>query len=321
MAAPSSSPVAFSVVIPTYDRAALAVRAARSALAQTHPAAEVVVVDDGSQDDTADRVADLGDAVRYVRQDNGGVASARNRGVRVARHPWVAFLDSDDVWFPDHLERMATAIEATSGAAGLYFSDTLRSGRLEGRTEWSLSGFTVEGAHRLVDDGGDWVLLPYHPMMTQSVVVSRAAYLEVGGMDERMPVREDTHLWCKLSFGRPVCAVAGLGGHLTDDDDSGGRLTDRRETVGYQETTVLLYEDLLGGGWPRRPEHRAELRRRLGAARWSLGRALLREGKVLGAARHGLHGLATSPGEVVRRIRRNRTPGTLAAGGGASAPT
>src|SRR5208337_4579078 len=93
-----------SVVIPTYNRGELLIETIESILAQTAKPGEVIVVDDGSTDDTQERLARYADRVRYVRQPNQGVAAARNHGVREARGKWIAFIDSDDVWHPRKLE-------------------------------------------------------------------------------------------------------------------------------------------------------------------------------------------------------------------------
>jgi len=92
-----------SVVIPTYNRAHLIRRAVDSALAATAPGDEIIVVDDGSTDDTADILGSYGDRIRYVRIRNAGAGAARNYGIREARNPLIAFLDSDDEWFADKL--------------------------------------------------------------------------------------------------------------------------------------------------------------------------------------------------------------------------
>ena len=116
-----------TAVVPTYNRGPLIARALESILGQTRTPDEVVVVDDGSTDDTQERIQAYAGRVRYVRQPNAGGSAARNRGVEEATHPWVAFLDSDDHWRPEHIERMSDAIAATDGAAGFYFADTLGS--------------------------------------------------------------------------------------------------------------------------------------------------------------------------------------------------
>jgi glycosyltransferase involved in cell wall biosynthesis len=93
------------VVIPAFNVAQYVGQAVESVLVQTLPAARIVVVDDGSVDDTALIVERFGDAVTCIRQENRGVAAARNRGARECGTEWVAFLDADDIWPPTKLER------------------------------------------------------------------------------------------------------------------------------------------------------------------------------------------------------------------------
>jgi hypothetical protein len=101
-----------SVVIPTYNYGHLAAAAVDSALAQTHPAVEVIVVDDGSTDDTTSRLAGYSDRIRVIRQENQGLSAARNTGIRAARGDYVALLDSDDAFHPRKLERQMAAFAA-----------------------------------------------------------------------------------------------------------------------------------------------------------------------------------------------------------------
>jgi GT2 family glycosyltransferase len=114
-----------SVVVPTFNRAYCLGRTLESALSQSHRELEVVVVDDGSSDGTADLVAAFGarDArVRYVRQDNAGVAAARNHGFRMVRGAYVALLDSDDLWRPWKIEMQVTCLE-TLPEAGMVWTE------------------------------------------------------------------------------------------------------------------------------------------------------------------------------------------------------
>ena len=102
---------AVSVIIPTYNRAAYLEAAVRSVLAQTHRPSEVIIVDDGSTDDTAELCMSFPEPVRYIRQDNAGVSAARDRGIREAKGEYLAFLDSDDVWHPTKLETQLTVLQ------------------------------------------------------------------------------------------------------------------------------------------------------------------------------------------------------------------
>jgi glycosyltransferase involved in cell wall biosynthesis len=109
-----------SIVIPTYNRARLLREALQSALAQTHADGEVIVVDDGSTDETAAVVAECGDTVRYLRQENAGVAAARNRGAGAATGDYLHFLDSDDILHPQAIERLLALLEAHPEAGMAY---------------------------------------------------------------------------------------------------------------------------------------------------------------------------------------------------------
>ena len=106
-----SAPRAISVLIDTYQQGRFVARAVESVLMQTHPAHEIVVVDDGSTDDTASELARFGDRIRVLRQSNQGQAGALNEGLAALTGPWVAFLDGDDAWETQHLELIAAATE------------------------------------------------------------------------------------------------------------------------------------------------------------------------------------------------------------------
>ena len=103
-----------STIIPTYNRSQDVVVAVQSALDQTYPADlhEILVIDDGSTDDTAEVLARFGDRIRYVRKPNGGVSAARNHGIDLARGEAIAFLDSDDTWAPDKIARQVALLQA-----------------------------------------------------------------------------------------------------------------------------------------------------------------------------------------------------------------
>ncbi len=111
-----------SVVVPTYNRGADCLRAVRSVLAQSYADIEVVVVDDGSDDGTADLLAGLDPRVRYFRQENAGVSAARNRGLEEARGDFIALLDSDDVFHPWKIEAQLSVFRRFPDA-GMVWTD------------------------------------------------------------------------------------------------------------------------------------------------------------------------------------------------------
>lgn len=305
---PDDASAMFAAIIPTYQREALIRRAVESVLTQTTRPIEVIVVDDGSTDGTLAVLDSYRTDVRVVSQPQSGSAAARNRGVGEATAEWVAFLDSDDEWKPDHLDRIATAIAATDGAADLYFRDTaVALGRLgtsdtRGRSAslWSRAGFDVDGAV-LVGDGSSWVISATQPMTVSSSVVRRARYLEVGGMWPALRLRHDTHLFFKLGLGRPVCAVAGVGATLTADASDTSLTRDVTPLARpYWDETVLMYDDLLR--CVASPPIRRELRERLATAHWRLARIASAEHRPKGAFRALARTSRTKPSYVPRRV-------------------
>jgi glycosyltransferase involved in cell wall biosynthesis len=293
-----------AALVPTYNRETLIVRALESVFAQSRPPDEIIVVDDGSSDNTEEVVAHYGDRVRYLKKENGGVSSARNFGVEASRSDFIAFLDSDDIWYEDHLARIDRAIEATGASAGVYFSDLgLKPPRRHG-TIWAWSRFAIEGEHELQDDPLQWLFRDVQPVMIQAAVVSRDAYLDVGGCEVALSCREDTHLFFKLGLRTTLCAVAGLAGLWTSDSDVSLTSTYSSEGETYWRCTELMYRDVLDTGAGRlTTEQRRVLNRRLGEAHWMLARTrtAASRGEALG---HLGNAIRLDPTFVPRRLVR-----------------
>jgi len=303
----SNSKPQFAVVIPVYNRSATIQRALDSVLAQSYPATEIVVVDDGSTDDSAGLIQAY-DGVRYVQQENAGASAARNLGVAQSTAPWIAFLDSDDYWRPGHLERVAAAIEGTQGAARLYFSDAQLPLERGGGQLWDKIGFEPSEPYDLQADATDWAALPAHPMLLPASVFQREFYDRSGGLNPRLPSREDTHLFLLTCLGGSACAVAGVGLVVTSDDRSGSRLTAAfgQRTRAYSEATRWLYSDVIRRARLPQPVRR-DCRERLAAAHLQLARADWAARKPGVALAHGVRALLASPARCCRGVFGRRS--------------
>jgi glycosyltransferase involved in cell wall biosynthesis len=187
-----------SVIIPTFNRVKSVGRAVESVLSQTRRPEELIVVDDGSTDGTADVLRSrFGAGIRILIKPNGGVASARNHGVAAASQPLVAFLDSDDVWMPKKLE-LQLKLMAEPGVVACY-------------TDWAYSKSPDKSAFRAISlpvSGPTLVETPLRfvarldggAAMIQSMVVRRDVMQRIGGFDERMSIAEDTRAIYRLAF-------------------------------------------------------------------------------------------------------------------------
>jgi glycosyltransferase involved in cell wall biosynthesis len=195
---------------------------------------------------------------------NAGAATARNRGAAALTTDWMAFLDSDDYWATNHLERIADAIEQTEGHADLYFADTRRTDDEGGALLWDLAGFQVDSTFEMVEDAVDWVMLPRQPFMLQSSVIRRSRYLQVGGLWPALRSRHDTHLFFILGIGAPFCAVANVGVTMTSDDRSGTRQMDAMGwgSAPFATYSALLYGDVLTSFPDLSKRYRRQLKRR-----------------------------------------------------------
>jgi sugar transferase (PEP-CTERM/EpsH1 system associated) len=187
-------PLSVSVIIPTYNPAATLREAIDSALAQTQPPREVIVVDDGSTQDTSWVPAAYGGRIRFVRQSNGGPASARNAGCRLAAGECLAFLDADDVWEPEKLAMQSAAL-AASPRAGLVYSPAARIDRA-GRPVPAPGPEPLRPSGRIAE-----ALFEQNVIPTSTVMIRRACLEAVGWFDEdpRLISVEDYDLWLRIA--------------------------------------------------------------------------------------------------------------------------
>jgi glycosyltransferase involved in cell wall biosynthesis len=184
-----------SVIVPCYNGAAFLDAALRSALAQTYPEVEVVLIDDGSTDNSPEIAARF--PVRYIRQRNRGLAEARNAGIRESRGNYVVFLDADDRLKPEAIEVGVRALEPRPDCAlavgdhvfisadGSFLGHSTKVDPLHSHYEALLKSNFIE--------------------MISSVLFRRRVFDELGGFDTTLPVSEDYELYLRIARERPIC--------------------------------------------------------------------------------------------------------------------
>ncbi len=180
-----------SVIIPAYNRCAMLVEAIDSVLAQSTPAFELIVIDDGSTDGTIEtgHLSRSAETMRIERIDHRGPAAARNRGVAIARAPLVAFLDSDDLWSPTKLERQLGFMRDNPGCA------ISQTGEI-----WIRNGQRVNPGRRHRKRAGDIFIDSLRTCLVgmSSVMMRADLFRSSGGFDEQMTAAEDYDLWLRI---------------------------------------------------------------------------------------------------------------------------
>ena len=198
-----------SVVIPTYNRSVLLERALDSVLAQALPADEIIVVDDGSADNTVSMLKSRYPEVNLITQDNRGVSAARNAGIKAARHEWIALLDSDDVWHQNKLEIQLQALQHSPEYLICHSNEI-----------WIRNGFRANQMNKHKKAGGLIFqhCLPLCAISPSTVMIHRLLLNKVGLFDETLPACEDYDLWLRICSRYPVlyideALISKYGGH------------------------------------------------------------------------------------------------------------
>jgi glycosyltransferase involved in cell wall biosynthesis len=224
-----------SVIIPTHNRWPMVCEAVDSVLSQTYRAFELIVVDDGSEDGTVEKLAPYGPALRVFSQPRRGVASARNLGVRSSTGTYLAFLDSDDLWQARKLETQVK-----------FMRDHPEAQICQTEEIWIRDGVRVNPKKRHRKPSGD-IFRPSLDLCLVSpsaVLMTRELFEKVGGFDETLSVCEDYDLWLRIALDHPVHLIANplvikRGGHA--DQLS-------RSTWGLDRFRVLALKKLLDAG-------------------------------------------------------------------------
>jgi glycosyltransferase involved in cell wall biosynthesis len=198
-----------SVVIPTFNRSKLLLNALESILAQTYADYEIIIVDDGSTDDTFERLKPFLTRVRYLYQPHRGISAALNTGIQAAVGKWISVLASDDTWLPTKLERQFEALNTLGPEFGACFTDCAYVGNPDMRlTAFQQAQFDNQTAFDVLHDPMKWVMTKYPVIYVQSLIVLRSLLGQINGFDESMTVAEDTDLIFRLALKTKFCLVS-----------------------------------------------------------------------------------------------------------------
>ncbi|CAH1087182.1 glycosyltransferase family 2 protein [Candidatus Nitrotoga sp. 1052] len=290
----------FSVIIPAYNAAATLARALDSVLAQTWPAHEIIVVDDGSSDATAAVVAAYGDKVRYLYQYNAGVSAARNAGAQAASGDWLAFLDADDWYYLNRLKWHADWIACDSELDFLTGDYEYRdpAGKLIGTSmAANHSGqhmlLKAAGAREVVMQGCEFeAFVADHFGDTHTLSVPLATFLALGGYPLGFEVCEDVHFLTRLvARSRRVGVVCAPLGVYFIHSASATRADPVRAQFENVRTLIALGEQVANLPAVVRRGYTTRLRQ----ARLNLGYALSKTGNRTDAIRAVLPSLIEAP--------------------------
>lgn len=275
----------FSVVIPAFNAVATLARAIESVRAQSWPVHEILVVDDGSTDATAEVAAGFGEAVRLIQQKNSGVSVARNAGAAAASGDWLAFLDADDWYAPDrirlHAEWIAEGAPLDCLTGDYEYRDeagTVLGTSMAQHESGRMMRAKAAGAARAVIETPAEIaaFVADHFGDTHTLSVPRARFIELGGYPTGYKVCEDVHFLTRLVAGSRRIGVVcqSLGVYVIH----GGSAT-RRDPVAAQRENVRTLTDLtrLAENFPAAV--RAGVAERMASARYNLACALSKSGQ------------------------------------------
>jgi hypothetical protein len=294
--------VRFSVIIPAFNAAATLARAIDSVRAQSWPAHEIIVVDDGSSDGTAEIARQYGEAVRLIQQPNSGVSVARNAGAAAATGDWLAFLDADDWYVPDRIKLHAEWIAEDPTLDFLTGDYEYRdaAGHLLGTSmaQHASGRMLLEqaaGAERCVMISHEQIaaFVADHFGDTHTLSVPRARFVELGGYPTGFKVCEDVHFLTRLvATSRRIGVICqSLGVYVIHD----GSAT-RRDPVAAQRENVRTLSDLVRRAVNFPLPVRQGVAARMVSARYNLGCALSKSGQRIAAVNVVLPAVLAQPG-------------------------
>ncbi len=195
---PDGSSPLVTAVIPVYNGEHYLPAAVRSVLGQTYQPVECIVVDDGSTDGTRATCSGFGTAIRYIEKPNGGVASARNVGVAQARGEFVAFLDADDAWLPDKIEKQMEVVRTSPEAGMVYSGMYIADEDLQPVARMDPAPPEVALRNTLLLEQ------PFATGIGSTALLPVSVFRGVGGFDERLSTSADCDLTCRVARQYPL---------------------------------------------------------------------------------------------------------------------
>lgn len=281
-----------SVVIPTYNRAHLLPATIDSVLAQTVRAREVLVIDDGSTDNSFKAIKAYRDDIKYYFQKNQGVSAARNHGIRLAQSKYIAFLDSDDLWMPDKLERQFAVLEQNPRLVAhvcnvSWFS---KDGTVTQQSFWRHKGSRGrDGVNEgVLDFPLRWVLQD-SVAVVQAIMVRTDTLKTSGWFDPALSLWEDTDFAARVAFCGPWgFTISPLVKVRNINEDTDRLSSARTKDLIFSLKTRRDVLNALIPGEDISNRDRAIIKEELALTNYSLGGAYSRAGAVDDACRHYL---------------------------------
>jgi glycosyltransferase involved in cell wall biosynthesis len=286
-----------SAIIPVYNGEAFLRETIESVLSQTYRDIECIVIDDGSTDGTGEIARSFGDSIRYVRKENGGVSSARNLGIEMASGEFVAFLDADDLWVPEKIEKQM-AVFAARPDVGMVYSSVLFVDEKKKVLRKVENEFGMGEVERIL-------LLRTPVFLTMTALVRKDVLDKVGGFDDRLSTSADADMACRIALN---FETVGIDEPLAMYRQHSNQM--HLNLAALEHDSTLLFEKTFGD-----PEVPAEIRRLRSRAYASLEMTLavgfVRQGRMAEGLRHAARSVGFDGRELVRHasgfVRRKVT--------------
>jgi len=268
-----------SVIVPTYNRAQYLSRALQSVFCQTFKDFEIIVIDDGSVDNTQEILGPFKDKIKYIYQMNSGVSAARNRGIKESLGQYMAFLDSDDEWIAEKLSIQVPILDK-DGTIGIVYSKATMVNEKNERCGIKPSHDIGKDFRELVELGGD---LP-----TSTVMTRRECFDKAGLFDESFSILEDFDMWIRIARHYNIYQVVEPNlafYHCHEEQTVKNKIKVLVSTVDLDKKILRQFEDI----------PKVMVQKRLAANEYILSRACYNENKNTNSFNHLIASIYRNP--------------------------